>query len=51
MKPTGATDMSIYKTKRPRLRKPAICDDCGQNTIEPGEKRCPGCDAYREHQQ
>lgn len=31
--------------------KPPICDECGENYADPPSKLCPGCQAYREHQQ
>jgi hypothetical protein len=27
------------------------CVECGTNYADPPSKRCPGCEAYREHQQ
>ncbi len=27
------------------------CKGCGIYSVEPDESLCPGCDAYREHQQ
>lgn len=30
---------------------PDKCIDCGENYADPPSKLCPGCQAYREHQQ
>lgn len=29
---------------------PPFCIDCGENRADPPSERCPGCDAYKEHQ-
>ena len=30
---------------------PPMCEGCDQNRADPPSKLCPGCQAYREHQQ
>lgn len=40
---------SGVKPKKPR--KPPMCEGCGQNRADPPSPLCPGCQAYREHQQ
>ena len=32
-------------------RKPPICDECGIHLSDPPSKLCPGCEAYKDHQQ
>jgi rubrerythrin len=31
--------------------RPPVCIECGVNRADPPSKMCPGCQAYREHQQ
>lgn len=31
-------------------RHRGMCEDCGKNLADKPSKRCPGCEAYREHQ-
>lgn len=31
--------------------RPPVCVGCGVNRADPPSKMCPGCQAYREHQQ
>ena len=30
---------------------PTLCDGCGVHLSDPPSRLCPGCEAYREHQQ
>ena len=32
-------------------RAPPMCDGCRVNRADPPSKLCPGCQAYRDHQQ
>jgi hypothetical protein len=36
---------------RKRSQKPMLCDGCLDNYADPPSNLCPGCQAYREHQQ
>lgn len=37
--------------KEIRRQKPMLCDGCLDNYADPPSDLCPGCQAYREHQQ
>jgi len=32
-----------------RIRRPRLCEECGQNPADIPSRLCVGCDAYREH--
>jgi hypothetical protein len=41
---------ALEAAARSRIRAP-LCLDCGKNRADPPSRLCPGCQAYREHQQ
>lgn len=38
-------------TETTKIKRPAKCDDCGKDYADTPHNLCPGCRAYREHQQ
>jgi hypothetical protein len=46
---TAATGINIAASSVEKL--PKICEDCGENYADPPSRKCPGCEAYAEHQQ
>jgi rubrerythrin len=47
-----------YRTTRRQMKNldkkpqyPMLCEECGKNYADPPSRVCPGCEAYREHQQ
>lgn len=42
----------MFKKKNPDVygEEPPLCIDCGKDYSDPPSKRCPGCEAYMEHQ-
>lgn len=57
--------MPVYKSRRSGVdlrtlfqpspakvrKKPIICEGCGQDYADPPGVLCPGCEAYKDHQQ
>ncbi len=39
----------LRRAKKPRPSP--MCEECGVNRADPPSRLCPGCQAYREHQQ
>lgn len=40
-----------HQVKPERMPRRQRCDDCGVHWADPPSALCPGCEAYREHQQ
>ena len=44
-------DAKPTKAGKLTAQRPKLCIDCGIYPADPPSSRCPGCEAYREHQQ
>lgn len=47
-------NIRTFATKRARkehIKQVHMCESCQQNYADPPSKLCPGCQAYKEHQQ
>lgn len=44
-------DDPLVKELLAAAKRPPVCEGCGVNRADPPSALCPGCQAYREHQQ
>ena len=45
----NASPTKPHTTKAPQVAGPALCEECETYPADWPSKRCPGCEAYREH--